>query len=482
MTAETLSERMLARLEALGAALQAVARQHRDATLEVLEHEVLEQVRAAQGGLLEEVVERSTPSLAPSQQRVRLDCPGCGQRAKVRDWRPRTVRTVCGTIRFARPWYHCRGCGHGWSPADAALGLAPRARLSVGLQGWASELGLETVFRQGSRLLADLSGQAVSPESIRRHSQRQGAALAGALAEAGTRVLATREAAEAVEAAPGQLLVETDGVQVHFHGGWGEVKLGLVAGYVDGELVAPSYVATRTPVEAFGPRLLAEAARRGALEIVDWQGGRVGRGLAILRAVTILGDGAVWIWNLAGEHFGERVEILDYYHACEHLWTVAKALFGDPERTRAWAEARVDELYEHGAGPVRRALAAATPPDPAAANELRLARGYFQTNAARMDYPRFRALGLPIGSGAVESLAKHLVQRRMKRAGMRWAEPGGEALLVLLAHRASDRSLPAFVFTAPFLPRRLTPKIAKIATTPAAQSSPQRPEADSCAA
>ena len=85
-------------------------------------------------------------------------------------------------------------------------------------------------------------------------------------------------------------------------------------------------------------------------------------------------------------------------------------------------------------------------------------RGYFQTNAARMDYPRFRALGLPIGSGAVESLAKHLVQRRMKRAGMRWAEPGGEALLALLAHRAADRLLPALVFTAPFLPRRLTPK------------------------
>jgi len=257
---------MLARLVALGWALLERARQHRDATLEVLEHEVLGCVRAAQGGLLEEVVERSTTSLGLAQRRVRQACPGCGRRAKMRDWRGRTVRTVCGPLRLERPWYHCAGCGQGWSPADATLGLAPRARLSVGLQRWVSEVGLETVFRQGSRHLAELSGQAVSPESIRRHSQRQGAALAAASEAAGVRVLATREAAEPVDPAPGQLLVETDGVQVHFHRGWGEVKLGLVGGYVDGELVAPSYVATRAPVEAFGPRLLAEAARRGALD------------------------------------------------------------------------------------------------------------------------------------------------------------------------------------------------------------------------
>jgi hypothetical protein len=473
MTTETLPEPMLTRLLALGAALHEVARRQRDASLEVLEHEVLARVRAAHGGLLEAVVERATTSLAPSQARVRLDCPRCGRRAKMREWRPRRVRTVCGAIRLERPWYHCAGCRQGWSPADARLGLAPRARLSVGLQGWVSELGLETVFRQGSRLLEELSGQSVSPESVRRHSQRQGAALAAARETASARVLATREAAETVAVAPGQLLVETDGVQVHFHSGWGEVKLGLVGGYLDGEVLAPSYVATRAPVEAFGPRLLAEAARRGALEVVGWQGGLRGCALGVLRSVVILGDGAVWIWKLAGEHFGERIEILDYYHACEHLWTVAHALFDDPALVQRWAEARCSALYQQGAEPVRGALAAARALEPAAAEALRLARGYFQTNAARMDYPRFRALGLPLGSGAVESLAKHLVQRRMKRAGMRWAEPGGEALLASLAHRAADRPLPAFVFTAPFLPRRLTPT---------SQTAPQRSDADTRAA
>ena len=112
MTAETLPASMLARLVWLGAALLEVARRNRDATLEVLEQEVLERVRAAQGGLLEEVVGQATSALAPSQQRVRLACPQCGQRAKVRDWRARRVQTICGGLGFERPWYHCAACQH----------------------------------------------------------------------------------------------------------------------------------------------------------------------------------------------------------------------------------------------------------------------------------------------------------------------------------------------------------------------------------
>ena len=455
MTAETLPESMLTRLLALGAELVAVAHRHRDASLEVLEREVLERVRAAQGGLLEAVVERSTTSLAPTQRRVRLACPGCGQRARVRDWRGRTVRTVCGAIRFERPWYVCAACGHGWSPADATLGVAPRARLSTGLRAWVMEVGAETAFKQGGRLRAELTGLAVSKETIRRSCQRQGQALAQAEAAAAARVLATRETAAAIDPAPGQLVVETDGVYVRYLDGWHEVKLGLVAGSVDGALVAPSYVAARESAEVFGPRLLAEAARRGALEIVGWKGGLSGRALGILREVTVLGDGAAWIWNLAGEHFGERAEIVDFYHACEHLWTVARALYGaDTSRGKTWAEARIGDLFERGAGPVLQALGRAEAPGPEAAEVLRQERGYFRTNADRMAYPAFRAAGLPIGSGAVESLAKHLVQQRMKRAGMRWSEAGGRGMLALLAHRASGRPLPTPVA----LPaRRLTP-------------------------
>ena len=89
------------------------------------------------------------------------------------------------------------------------------------------------------------------------------------------------------------------------------------------------------PAPRFGPQLLAEAARRGALEVVGWEHAP-GDGpvdlrvpaLAVLREVVVLGDGAAWIWNLAAEHVGQRTEIVDWYHASEHLWTLGKALFG----------------------------------------------------------------------------------------------------------------------------------------------------------
>jgi hypothetical protein len=138
------------------------------------------------------------------------------------------------------------------------------------------------------------------------------------------------------------------------------VKIGLVAGWVDGALAAPSYVAAREGAAAFGDRLLGEAARRGALEIVGWEGGRTGAGLAVLRDVLILGDGARWIWTLAAEHFGARREVVDFYHASEHLWTVARLLESEGTAVAAaWGAARCHELRHDGVDPVRTALGAA---------------------------------------------------------------------------------------------------------------------------
>jgi hypothetical protein len=228
---------------------------------------------------------------------------------------------------------------------------------------------------------------------------------------------------------------------VRYLDGWHEVKLGLVAGCVAGLVAAPSYVAAREPAAAFGRRLAAEAARRGALEVVRWEGGLVGRGLAVLREAAIVGDGARWIWELAAEHFGARVEIVDGFHAAEHLHAAGRALCGEGAPALAWAEARLGDLLAQGAGPVLAALRAAKAPTAEARAILRTERGYFRTNAERMAYPEFRLDGLPIGSGAIESAADHLVQRRMQRAGMRWSDCGGDAVLALRARLRSARPL-----------------------------------------
>lgn len=437
---EALPAVIVARVMALAAELGVISRRQRDASLADHEVAVLAAVREALPALLTAVVEAATSPLDPGVATVGHRCPRCGERVRVDSWRPRQVRTVCGSITLQRPWYHCRPCGRGFSPVDVTLTVPPRVRLSAALTGWLVRLGATTTFREASALLAELTGLDVAADTIRAQSTRCGMRLAAAQDEAIAHVLATQEAAEPVEAAPGTLVVEADGVMVRYQDGWHEVKVGLVGGVQDGTLTAPSYVAAREEAERFGPRLLAEAARRGALAVMDWTGPLGGRNVAVLRTVHLVADGAPWIWNLAEDQFGERTEIVDFYHASEHLWETARALHGpdSPEAT-AWARARLHELYAHGVTPVRAALAAARAPTPTATETLRRERGYFATNAARMDYPTIRRLGLPIGSGAVESSAKHLVQQRMKRAGQRWSCRGARAMLALRACIASGR-------------------------------------------
>jgi hypothetical protein len=438
--AEALPSRIVARVLTLAEELQAIGQRQRDASLADHEAAVLAVVRAALPALLTAVVEAATSALDPGVATVRRRCPRCGGRVRVDSWRPRQVRTVCGPIRLRRPWYTCRPCGHGFSPVDATLAVPVRARLSEALSGWVVRLGATTTFREAAALLADLTGVEVAADTIRAQSEQCGTRLAAAEATV-AQVQATREAADPVAPAPGTLVVEADGVMVRYRDGWHEVKVGLVGGVVDGELVAPSYVAAREEVACFGPRLLAEAARRGALAVIGWAGPLGGRSLAVLRPVHLVADGAPWIWGMAEEHFGRRTEVVDFYHASQHLWEAARAVHGmEGGEVTAWAHARRHELYKHGVAPVRAALTAARASTPAAAETLRRERGYFATNAARMDYPAIRRRGLPIGSGAVESSAKHVVQQRMKRAGQRWSDDGGRAMLALRAHTASGRN------------------------------------------
>jgi hypothetical protein len=138
----------------------------------------------------------------------------------------------------------------------------------------------------------------------------------------------------------------------------------------------------------------------------------------------------------------ERTEIVDWYHASEHIWTAAKAVHGDdsPE-TKAWARTALDQLWQTGPKPVVAWFDATRPGSTEASAILQRERGYFTTNATRMQYPSFRIRHLPIGSGAVEASAKHLVQQRMKRAGSRWSDLGARAILDLRCHLLSGRSL-----------------------------------------
>lgn len=441
---EALPVTMVSQLEELGQALVGVAREHRDGSLADLEQAVLGVVRRAMPGLLEEVIGLGVTNLRPAMAEMKQSCPQCGGRVRVQDWRSRTVLTVCGCVTFERPWYACEHCHQGFSPTDQTLKLQPRARLSAGLMDWLIESGARMDFRDAAEEIDRLTGLRVAPETVRRHTERRGEMLEAKDEQARAVVVKTQEAAEPLEPTPGLMVVEADGVMARFQDGWHEVKLGVVGGQVNGELEAMSYVAGRETAEVFGGRVLAEAARRGALEVIEWEGPVTGRGLARLRPVVVIGDGAAWIWNLAADHFGERTEVIDFYHASQHVWEVGKALYGEGTQVCAdWANALVGALRREGAQAVLAVLSVAKAETEEAAEVLRRERGYFRGNAARMAYPDFAARGLPLGSGAVESSARHVVQSRMKRSGARWSDYGGQTVLAVRCRLASARPIAA---------------------------------------
>ena len=189
------------------------------------------------------------------------------------------------------------------------------------------------------------------------------------------------------------------------------------------------YVATRLGLESFEKQLYAEALQRG---------------LTKAKSVLVLADGAVWIWNLAKNRFKDATHRVDYYHVCEHLWTVAHDLYGQTPQARQWVLPMLRWLKRRkdGALDVINALQEirAGLEKLSAKQQETLDReiGYFEGHKDRMDYKNGKALDQPIGSGAIESTCSQY-QCRFKRTGQFWSLDGDEAFLALATLHRNGR-------------------------------------------
>ncbi len=151
---------------------------------------------------------------------------------------------------------------------------------------------------------------------------------------------------------------------------------------------------------------------------------------------AVLGDGALWIWNLAEEHFPDAVQIVDRCHAKEYLSDVAKAISGvTSDLGTQWAHQRHAELDAGDLDAVRRALQ----PHASAHDEARKCSEYMERNRHRMRYPEFRAQGLCTSTGVVEAGCKVAIGTRLKRAGMHWTVAGANAIIALRCAKLSGR-------------------------------------------
>ncbi|MGQ9576777.1 MAG: hypothetical protein ACUVUC_15830 [Thermoguttaceae bacterium] len=221
---------------------------------------------------------------------------------------------------------------------------------------------------------------------------------------------------------PEIVTVYADGTMIHTEDDWCEIRVGPVfAQDAQGARVRQRTFARFLPLEEFGRELFVAAHAAGY-------------GKAEHRA--FLGDGAHWLWELASLHFPDATPILDWYHLSENVHAPADAVFGEAtDEAKQWPEARLDELWEGAHRAARQAVAELPQQRRGAKREaLRKLGVYLKNNAERMDYPRYRREGLPVGSGAVESMCKSLVGGRFKQAGMRnWTRRGAEAVLRLRA-------------------------------------------------
>lgn len=373
----------------------------------------------------------------------------CGHVQHWKGARPRTVRGVVGEINLdPRHYYRCDHCGADAFWGDDLRGQSDFTQLAEDRMAVA---GKDGAFDQAAATLQRMGVCKVAASTVRDVCLRLGALI---------RAREAREAAEqyggqAVKAEehPKRLAITADGVMLgrvdpqhrrrsskkkgpvpgkgklkHF---FQEVKTLVIFQFDQkGEALRKTYQATQARVEEFRELVTLEAQKRGAQSA---------------EVLVFLGDGAAWIWKTAREQFPKAVQILDWYHATEHLWAVGKARFGNREQELwAWVKARENDLWE---GRVQEVIAAVraisaelgAPLESLSDNERATdprwiayrSIGYFEENAERMKYPDYRAKNLPIGSGVVESACKHVVANRCKRAGMRWDQEGAENILAL---------------------------------------------------
>jgi ribosomal protein L34E len=414
--------------------------------------EIEQQLQVMSRTVMGRVVEQVVGVIAAARSEERPRCSECRQPMRLVDAaRPRQLQGLVGDYRIERAYYLCTSCHRGYCPVDERLGLGI-GTLSPGLERVACRVGVNESFGEASDALYETLRVAVAAEPIRRIVEGIGAVVEAESQAAVKLVKAGREPlTQKITAKSPTLLVEVDGAMVHeVDGQWHEVKSGLVAplgpetrkdeetGRATLKTGAPYYCAGFEPAEAFWYRVYVEACRSGL-------------GTDQVGLVVLLADGAEWIWHYGQRFLGvevgnkrvEVVEIVDIFHAFEHLGVVADTIFGQAsEAAKQWVEPLKKELQARGASPILAALRSLSPTNTNAADEVRKAIGYFTEHSARMDYPTFVARGLPIGSGAIESACKVLIEQREKGAGMRWTEDGAQRVASLRAIRRSGRWSP----------------------------------------
>jgi len=389
-------------------------------------------------------------------------CPDCGQNLESKGLKLREMMTLLGLVKWRRRVRGCPGkCARGqvvWS--DVALGVQPYQRTSLEVKWLACALAVFVPFEIAAVLFELLTGVKVESKSIWswvQHSGHRAMTQLETQLEALTQGSLPEEEAMAAATKALPLLLGADGVMAPFRPKagsakgktvWREVKVGILvrlgqrltqAGQQVTHLTQRRLVAVLGDIDELSPRLWLEAVRQGLLSS---------------QRVVWLADGGRGFWRLFEQRFAKYATgILDFYHAAQNLWKGSKAwLDGRTQRARDWFRTARRLLRRGQANEVLVDIEAALTleglPD-SAYQTLTNLYNYLDKHRDHIDYAKFKELGLPIGSGIVESACKWLIQQRFKGVGMRWSEDGFNHLLHLRLAWVNGRFDDLFVLTIP---------------------------------
>jgi hypothetical protein len=373
---------------------------------------------------------------APAADHRNLPC-ACGHQARYRELRSKPILTAVGNVQVSRPYYLCPRCHAGQFPADIELDIE-NTSFSPGVRRMQALVGQDAPFdhgRQQIKLLADLE---VTTKSVERTAEAIGEDIA--VGERQELQRAKQLDLPMVVGKPVPVVyvqIDATGVPVvkkETVGRQGkdghparhrDAKLGCVftqttwdkEGYAIRDPDTTTYVCAIEIAEEFGKRIYLEAWKR------DWS-------RAALKVV--IGDGAEWIWNIADLHFPGAIQIVDLYHARQHLWDLARKLYLNQEaEQRRWMMIHQDMLDKGDIENLVPAIRSIDSSNPELAEAIRNTANYFETHAQRMRYPEFRRQHLFVGSGVIEAGCKTVIGSRCKQSGMFWSVRAANAILAL---------------------------------------------------
>jgi hypothetical protein len=383
---------------------------------------------------------------APAAHQRQLPC-SCGHRAQYQEIRSKPLFTIVGPVRLSRPYYLCSRCHVGQFPVDVELDIE-NTEFSPGVRRMQALVGQQAPFDHGREQLQLLAGLEVTTKSVERIAEAIGTGIAQSERRESEKALQLDLPVIVGEPIP-VLYVQMDGtgvpvVKKETAGRQGktegqpahtrEAKLGCVftqttwdkEGFAIRDPDSTTYTGAIETAEEFGKRIYREALKRG------WR---------LAKKKVVIGDGAEWIWALVAEHFPDAIEIVDLYHARQHLWEVARQLYPHEEiKQKAWMKVHQKRLLDKGKiEKLVGALRAIRTTHPQMAEKIRTEADYFERNAERMRYPKFRRQHLFIGSGVIEAGCKTVIGSRLKQSGMFWTVRGANAILALRCSHLNGR-------------------------------------------